>query len=92
MVREEPRPRAIMTEAAFRNAARVALSVGASINTIKHLQAVAAETGVDISITALYGELGGQTPLLSAARPNGPHTIEQFDATGGARADGCMRW
>ncbi|MGW0082163.1 dihydroxy-acid dehydratase [Streptomyces sp. NPDC003393] len=86
MVREELRPRAIMTEAAFRNAARVALSVGASINTIKHLQAVAAETGVDISITALYDELGGQTPLLSAVRPNGPHTIEQFDAAGGARA------
>jgi dihydroxy-acid dehydratase len=86
MVREDLRPRTIMTEAAFRNAARVALSVGASINTVKHLQAVAAETEVDIDITALYAQLGVGTPLLSAVRPNGPHTIEQFDAAGGARA------
>lgn len=86
MVHEGLRPRTILTEAAFRNAARVALSVGASINTIKHLQAVAAEAEVDVDVTALYGELGASTPLLSAVRPNGPHTIEQFDAAGGARA------
>ncbi|WP_255956073.1 dihydroxy-acid dehydratase [Streptomyces odontomachi] len=86
MVHEGLRPRTILTGAAFRNAARVALSVGASINTIKHLQAVAAEAEVDVDVTALYGDLGASTPLLSAVRPNGPHTIEQFDAAGGARA------
>ncbi|GHJ34784.1 dihydroxy-acid dehydratase [Streptomyces sp. TS71-3] len=86
VVDEDLRPRTVLTRAAFHNAVRVALSVGASINTIKHLQAVAAEAEVEIDITALYGELGASTPLLSAVRPNGPHTIEQFDAAGGARA------
>jgi dihydroxy-acid dehydratase len=86
MVGEDLRPRSVLTEAAIGNAVRVALSVGASINTIKHLQAVAAEAGVGIDVTGMFADLGGVTPLLSAVRPNGPHTIEQFDAAGGARA------
>ncbi|WP_152617477.1 dihydroxy-acid dehydratase [Phaeacidiphilus oryzae] len=86
LVREDVRPRAVLTAAAFRNAVRVALSVGASINTVKHLQAVAAEAEVDLDVLGLFAEYGAVTPLLSAVRPNGPHTIEQFDAAGGARA------
>lgn len=86
MVGEDLRPRSVLTEAAFGNAVRVALSVGASINTIKHLQAVAQEAAVEVDVTGLFAELGAVTPLLSAVRPNGPHTIEQFDAAGGARA------
>lgn len=86
MVEEDLRPRAVLTEAAFTNAARVALSVGASINTIKHLQAIAAEADLSLDMTGLFAELGRTTPLVSAVRPNGPHTIEQFDAAGGAAA------
>ncbi|MGI6876017.1 dihydroxy-acid dehydratase [Amycolatopsis sp. 3B14] len=86
MVGEDLRPRAVLTEAAFHNAVRVALAVGASINTVKHLQAVAAESEVDVDVLGLYAELGPATPVLSAVRPNGPHTIEQFEAAGGAAA------
>jgi len=86
MVTKGLRPRTVLTPAAFGNAVRVALSIGASINTIKHLQAVAEEAGVDIDVVGLFAELGRETPLLSAVRPNGPHTIEQFEAAGGAAA------
>jgi dihydroxy-acid dehydratase len=86
MVEEDLRPRRIMTAAAFGNAVRVALAVGASINTVKHLQAVAEESGVDVDVLGLYAELGADTPVVSAVRPNGPHLIEQFEAAGGARA------
>jgi dihydroxy-acid dehydratase len=86
MVAEDLRPRAILTPAAFGNAVRVALSVGCSINTVKHLQAVAQEAGVDVDVLGMFAELGRETPLLAAVRPNGPHTIEQFDAAGGTAA------
>lgn len=86
MIAEDLRPRSILTPAAFGNAVRVALSVGASINTIKHLQAVAEEADVDVDVLGMFAELGAHTPLLAAVRPNGPHTIEQFDAAGGTPA------
>jgi dihydroxy-acid dehydratase len=52
---------------------------------IKHLQATAVEAGVDVDVFSLFNELGAQVPVLSAVAPNGAHTIEQFEAAGGAR-------
>src|SRR5262249_48903299 len=86
MVLEDLRPRAIMTPGAFRNAAAAVLSVSGSINCIKHLQAAAIESGLDVDVYGLFNELGDQVPVLSAVRPNGEDTIEQFEDAGGARA------
>jgi dihydroxy-acid dehydratase len=86
MVLEDLKPRDILTTGAFRNAVAAVLSVSGSINCIKHLQATAVEAGVAIDIFALFNELGGQVPVLSAVRPNGDDTIEAFEAAGGARA------
>lgn len=86
MVHEDLRPRAILTVGAFRNAVAAVLSVSGSINCIKHLQAAAVEAGVAVDVFALFNELGRQVPVLSAVRPNGPDSIEDFEAAGGARA------
>lgn len=86
MVVEGLCPRTVLTRQAFVNAVRVALAVGASINTIKHLQAVAEEAGVNVDVIGMFASLGTDTPMLAAVRPNGPHTIEQFDSAGGAAA------
>jgi dihydroxy-acid dehydratase len=86
LVTEGLRPRQILTGAAFRNAATVMLALSGSINTIKHLQAVAVEAGVDIDIWGLYETLADQVPLIAAIRPNGPRRIEELEAAGGARA------
>jgi dihydroxy-acid dehydratase len=86
MVWEDLKPRDIMTEGAFRNAVRAVLAVSGSINCIKHLQAVAVEAGVDVDVYELFTELGPRVPVLSAIRPNGPDSIEAFEAAGGARA------
>jgi len=86
MVRENLRPRDILTPGAFRNAVAALLSVSGSINCIKHLQATAVEAGVDLDIFGLVNELGAKVPVLSAVRPNGSDTIEDFEAAGGARA------
>lgn len=86
MVRDDLKPREILTPAAFRNATRAMLAISGSINCIKHLQATAEEAGVDIDIFGLTNELGREVPVLSAVRPNGEHTIDAFEQAGGARA------
>jgi dihydroxy-acid dehydratase len=86
MVLEDLKPRDILTRGAFHNAVAAVLSVSGSINCVKHLQATAVEAGLDLDIFALFNELGARVPVLSAVRPNGPHTIEEFEAAGGARA------
>jgi dihydroxy-acid dehydratase len=62
------------------------LAVSGSINCIKHLQATAVESGVDVDVFELFNELGRRTPVLSAVRPNGDDSIEAFEAAGGAAA------
>jgi dihydroxy-acid dehydratase len=86
MVLEDLKPRDIMTSGAFRNAVAALLAVSGSINCIKHLQAVATVAGLDVDVFELVNELGARIPVLSAVRPNGPDTIEAFEAAGGAHA------
>ena len=86
MVWDDLKPRSVLTAGAFRNAVAAVLAVSGSINCIKHLQATAVESGVDIDIFGLFNELGQKIPVLSAVRPNGDDSIEAFDAAGGARA------
>jgi dihydroxy-acid dehydratase len=86
MVWDDLKPRTILTAGAIRNAVAAVLAVSGSINCIKHLQATAVESGVDVDVFALVNELGKKIPVLSAVRPNGDDSIEAFDAAGGARA------
>lgn len=86
MIWEDLRPRAILTEGAFRNAARVVLAQAGSINCIKHLQAIALEAGCDVDLYRIFDEEGDRVPILTAVRPIGPLSIEAFEAAGGARA------
>ena len=86
MVWEDLTPRRILTPGAFRNAAASVLAVSGSINCVKHLQATAVEAGVDVDLFALFNQLGEQVPVLSAVAPNGPDTIDAFEAAGGAQA------
>jgi dihydroxy-acid dehydratase len=86
MVLEDLKPRDIMTADAFHNAVAAVLAVSGSINCIKHLQATAVEAGVAVDVFQLFNDLGDRTPVLSAVRPNGPDSIEAFEAAGAAQA------
>jgi dihydroxy-acid dehydratase len=86
LVLEDLKPRDVMTPGAFRNAAAAVLAVSGSINCIKHLQATAIESGLDLDVYELFNELGEVVPVLSAVRPNGEDTIEMFEDAGGAPA------
>ncbi|HEX9042232.1 MAG TPA: dihydroxy-acid dehydratase [Trebonia sp.] len=86
LVAEDLKPRDIMTPAAFGNAVTAVLSVSGSINSVKHLQAVAAEAEADVDVYRLFETLAGDVPLLTAIRPNGETPIEDFEDAGGTRA------
>lgn len=86
MVWEDLRPRDILTEAAFENAVRSIFAVSGSINTVKHLQAVAVEANTDIDVYGMYESLMDSSPVLVAVRPNGLSSIEDFEDGGGAQA------
>jgi len=86
LVAEDLRPRDIMTQAAFGNAVTAILSVSGSINSVKHLQAVAAEAECGVDVYRLFETRAGDVPLLTAIRPNGETPIEDFEDAGGTRA------
>jgi dihydroxy-acid dehydratase len=80
------RPRRIMTPAAFENAVLAVLAISGSINTVKHLQAVAREAALDLDVYRLFETLSEHARPLSAVRPNGSDSIEEFEDAGGALA------
>jgi len=85
MVNEDLKPSAILTPQAFENAVMAGLALSASINLVRHLQAVAAEAQCPVDIYELYDRLGPKIPLLAAVRPNGETRIEELEAAGGTR-------
>ncbi|HTU74321.1 MAG TPA: dihydroxy-acid dehydratase [Trebonia sp.] len=86
LVAEDLKPRDIMTPAAFGNAVTAILSVSGSINSVKHLQAVATEAECDVDVYRLFETRADDVPLLTAIRPNGETPIEEFEDAGGTRA------
>jgi dihydroxy-acid dehydratase len=86
LVRENQCPRSVVSRASIGNAVAVVQAVGGSINTVRHLAAVATEAGVDCDVVALFEAAHDTVPVLCAVRPNGPATTEDLEAAGGVRA------
>lgn len=86
LIAADLRPRDILTAAALRNAVSVAVALGASVNTVRHLAAIANVAEVEIDIVAEVERAAAQLPLIARIRPNGPTRIEEFDAAGGCRS------
>ncbi len=86
MVEQDLKPRDIMTKAAFENAVKVAISIGCSVNTVRHLTAVSVEAELDIDVVAMFEKYAEDCHQITLIRPNGPHRIEEFDRAGGTHA------
>ena len=86
LVAEGLRPRAVMTPGAFRNAVTAMLASSASVNAVKHLQAIADEAECPVDVWAAFEELADRVPLLTDVRPNGERHVEELDAAGGCAA------
>lgn len=86
LVRENLRPRQILTPAALRNAVRTAVATGCSVNVMRHLIAVAIEAECPVDVIAEFEACADLVPMLTQIKPNGPDRIEDLDAAGGVRA------
>lgn len=86
MVWEDLTPDVIVTDAAVRNAAIVAMATGCSTNAVVHLIAMARRAGVALTLDDLDA-LGRITPLIANVRPSGKdYLMEDFYYAGGLRA------
>ncbi len=86
MVWEDLTPDQIVTPAAVRNAAVVAMATGCSTNAVIHLLAMARRAGVPLTLDDLDA-LGRTTPLVANVRPAGKtYLMEDFFYAGGLLA------
>ena len=85
MLRQNIRPRDIMTKDAFMNALTVDMALGCSTNSMLHLPAIAHECGIDINLD-IANEISSKTPNLCHLAPAGPTYMEDLNEAGGVYA------
>ncbi len=85
LVKNNIKPRDIMTKNAFLNALTMDMALGCSTNSMLHLPAIAHEAGVDIDVD-VANEISAKTPNLCHLAPAGHTYIEELDEAGGIYA------
>ncbi|UCC57717.1 MAG: dihydroxy-acid dehydratase [Candidatus Bathyarchaeum sp.] len=85
LVKEDLKPRKILSSDSFENAIMVDMALGGSTNTVLHLTAIAREAEVALPLS-LFDELSRRVPHLSSMVPSGPYTLEDLDEAGGIPA------
>lgn len=85
LVRQDIRPRDIMTRQAFENAIVVNSAIGGSTNAPIHLIAIAAHLGVPLDLDD-WDNLGHHIPLLVNMQPAGEMLSEEYYHAGGLPA------
>ncbi len=82
LLKNDLKPRDIMTEEAFHNAITTVLSLGGSTNAVLHLLAIAHEAKVDLTID-VFDELAREVPHLADMKPFGKYHMVDLDKIGG---------
>ena len=82
MSRDELRPRALMTRAAFENALVLTMVLGGSTNGVLHFLAMANTAGVPLTIDDV-ARASDRTPVLADLAPSGQYLMEDLYRAGG---------
>jgi dihydroxy-acid dehydratase len=82
LVRNDVKPRNIMTKPAFENAIAVIMAVGGSTNAVLHLLAIAHATGVDLALDD-FERIRDRTPVFCDLKPSGKYVATDLHAVGG---------
>jgi len=85
MVRDDVRPSAVLTGAAFRNAVRGLHAAGGSTNVVLHLLAIAGRAGIPLGLDDV-GTLGRGVPVVADVEPSGSLLMQEFFEAGGVPA------
>lgn len=85
LLKQDIRPRDIMTKEAFLNALTVDMALGCSTNSMLHLPAIAHAAGVELN-PEMANAISEKTPNLCHLAPAGYHYIEELNEAGGVYA------
>ena len=85
LIKNNIRPRDIMTEKAIRNALTADMALGCSTNSMLHLPAIANECGVEFNLD-MANEISEKTPNLCHLAPAGRTYMEDLNEAGGVYA------
>jgi len=85
LIKNDIRPRAILTREAFANAIAVDMAFGGSTNTSLHLPAVAHEVGLQLDLE-IFNRISNKTPHICNLSPAGPHHLQDLHRAGGIPA------
>ena len=85
LLKNDLRPRDIMTAQAFHNALTVDMALGCSTNTVLHLPAIAAEAGVEFDLHTV-NKISSRTPNMCRLAPAGKHHMQDLLRAGGVSA------
>jgi len=82
LLRDDIRPRAIMSKGAFENAIAVTMALGGSTNAVLHLLAIAWEAGVELELDD-FNRVAARVPHLADTKPHGRYHMADIDRIGG---------
>ncbi|MBY1554945.1 dihydroxy-acid dehydratase [Clostridioides difficile] len=85
LLKNDVKPRDILTIDAFKNAIAVDMAMAGSTNTVLHLPAIAYESGIEFNLD-FFDEISEKTPCLTKLSPSGKHHIEDLHMAGGIPA------
>ena len=84
LIKNDIKPRDIMTRKAFENAITVVITLGGSTNAVLHLLAMAHTAEVKLDLDD-FTEIGKRVPVLCDLKPSGKYNMSHFVRIGGLR-------
>jgi len=85
LLKEDIKPRDIMTREAFENAMVLIMAVGGSTNAVLHLIAIARSVGVELTIDD-FQSVSDRVPYIADLKPSGKFVQEDLHTVGGTPA------
>jgi dihydroxy-acid dehydratase len=82
LIKNDIKPRDILTRDAFENAITLVIALGGSTNAVLHLLAIATEAGVDLTLDD-FSRIGENVPVLADVKPSGRFLMSELIEIGG---------
>jgi dihydroxy-acid dehydratase len=82
LLKQNIRPKDILTRKAFENAIAASVAIGGSTNAVLHLLALAREAGVKLKLDD-FDRISRKTPHIGDLRPGGQYVMSDLDRAGG---------